>query len=294
MQLSLAVAAKGRCHPDEFLQSLLAEKLLDRPGVDIHIAHDEALTLATSESAANVHLHACASGTSILKLWGTAIARSEGEFIAVLDIHCPLQPGWFARAQAEIDKATVMFCGPVEPGWAIDDKRIIGYLTDYAPFQAPLDRHPDEVPGNNLVVKRNLLAASAALEESGFFKTFTVWRLAREHGLLPLSCNEMRVLYRKPFAVRRYLVRQYVHGRCFGATRHDHPGQPARMACLGFAPLLPWRRTWRVWKAVRKHPPLRAAFMRFFHLVFLFETAWSLGEFMGYAFGGRHSCDRLE
>ena len=230
MQLSLAVAAKGQCRPEDFLRSLQAEKLLDEPGVDVHIAHDEGWTLATYEPATNVHLHACAGGTSILKLWGTAIARSEGEFIAVLDLHCPLQPGWYARARAEMNKATAVFCGPVEPGWAIDDKRIIGYLVDYALFQAPLNRHPDEVPGNNLVIKRNLLADSPALEESGFFKTFTLWRLARERGLSPLSCNEMRVLYRKPFAMNHYLVRQYVHGRCFAATRHDHPDQPARVA----------------------------------------------------------------
>jgi len=292
--LSLAVAAKGDCDPRPFLAALAAQDVPGAGAVRVHIAHDNPWPVETGTAPAGVTLHACAPGTSILRLWGSALAHSSGEYVAVLDINCPPAPGWLEAVLAEIGRGSALFFGPVDPGWGQDDRRIIGYLAEYAQFCSPLDPALDEVPGNNLVCRRSLLEDSGKLQAVGFFKTFMVWRLQQERQLAPLRCDAMIVHYRKPFRFGHYVQRRFIHGRCFGATRHDNAGQPPRLLCIGFTLVLPLVRTWRIYRAVRNRPGLRAAFRRYLGAILASETAWSAGELSGYTLGGRVACDRLD
>jgi hypothetical protein len=294
MRLSIVIAAKGGCEPGPMFEALRDQGAFVRHDVDIHIAHDwpwPELSMAPGERC---YFHACPAGTSLLKLWGRAIADSTAEFVAVLDIHCPPAPGWLARVLIQLDSGSEIFFGPVEPGWAGDDRRIVGYLSDYAPFKAPLTGAVSEIPGNNLVMRRALTASAPELRTQGFFKTFTLSRLRQERGVLPVCDNRMQVIYRKPFALRSFWRRQYVHGRCFGATRHVQAGQPPRFLCLAFTPLLPWLRTWRIGRAAARDGSLSRAFRRYLLLVIWSQVVWSWGEFLGYALGAGDSCNRLD
>ena len=292
-KLSLAVAAKGQCDPQPFLDALLADGITQSPDIDIHIAHDSIWPLTLDNLSDNVTLHACPLGTSILKLWGKAISASTGDYAAVLDIYCQPAVGWLDSVLQEIKKGSVVFCGPVNPGWQRNDPRIVGYLTEYAQFSRPL-METDEVPGNNIACLRYLFEKDEKLQTEGFFKTFMVWKLESEQNLIPVRVNSMLINYRKPFKTAHYIKRRFIHGRCFGATRHDNPGQPSRLVCLGFTVLLPFLRLWRIYKAVRDKNDLKWAFFRFLFLVVLSECAWSAGEFFGYAFGGKTYCDNLD
>lgn len=292
--LSLAVAAKGECDPRLFLEALEKEGVLSAANVDVHIAHDATWPIEPANMPANVSLHPCSLNTSILKLWGEALARSMGRYVAVLDINCPPAPGWLNSVLAEIGKGNKLFFGPVDSGWEKNDRRIVGYLVEYAQFASPLTAELDEVPGNNIVCERSLLDDVSKLQSEGFFKTFMVWRLAAEQQLLPGRLDDMVVSYRKPFQCGHYIKRRYIHGRCFGATRHDNADQPSRLLCLGFSVVLPLVRTWRIYKVVRNHGDLRRAFYRFILLIISSECAWSAGEFSGYAFGGRDCCNKLD
>ena len=294
MGVTLAVAAKGYCQPKEFLEALGAQGMLDSPAVEVRIAHDEAWPLPQADLAKNLHLHACPRGTSILKLWGTAMAGGSQPFVAVLDIHCPPQAGWWERVRREIGHGTPIFFGPVNAGWDPRDARMIGYLAEYAQFHSPLEPQLNEVPGNNIVCRRSLLDDPGKLVAAGFFKTFMIWKLEREQNLAPRCFDDMVVRYRKPFAMWHYLGRRFVHGRCFAACRFDNPGQPPRFICLAFTPALPLLRCWRIYRAVVNNAELRRALLGHLPSVLLSEIAWSAGEFMGYAFGGRDYCDRLE
>lgn len=292
--LGIAVAAKGVCQPQLFIEALIAGGIAQAAHVSVHIAHDEAWPAGGPELPGNVVLHQCPQGTSVLKLWGVAIVRSAGDYVAVLDIHCPPEPGWLRGVTLETDAGSPLFFGPVDPGWGPGEREIVGYITEYAQFRSPLVAELDEVPGNNIVCLRELFDDSARLETQGFFKTFMVWRLASERGVAPARRNDMIVRYRKPFNYRHYMARRFVHGRCFGATRHDNAGQPPRLVCLVFTLFLPILRCLRIYRAVRKHGELRVAFYRFLYLVLQSEIAWSAGEFVGYAAGGRRYCEQLD
>lgn len=292
--LSIVVAATGDCHPTAFLAALEAEGITCTAGVDVHIAFDQSCSLHMKPQPDNLHLHPCPTGTSILKLWGMAIACSRQEYIAVLDIHCPPMAGWFQRVMYEVRRGTRLFFGPVNSAWAPADRRIVGYITEYAQFHAPLAKQLNEVPGNNLVCHRSLLNAPNMLIERGFLKTFMIWKLAREQDLVPERFNDMVVAYRKPFQLGSYLAQRKVHGRCFAAHRHDNPKQPPRVLCIVFTPLLPILRVWRIYKAVRRDRVLTSAFVIHLPGIVLSEAAWSLGELLGYAFGEEGACESLK
>jgi hypothetical protein len=292
--LTLAVAAKGACDPQSFIDALVADGIIVAPNVDVHIAHDCTWPIEPDAMPDNVTLHPCPLGTSILKLWGVALARSTGQYVAVLDINCPPATGWLNSVLLEIGKGSALFFGPVDFGWDKTDRRIVGYLAEYAQFNSPLAVELDEVPGNNLVCQRSLLEGTEKLQTEGFFKTFMVWRLEAEQKLMPERINDMIVNYRKPFRFRHYINRRFIHGRCFGATRHDNAGQPPRLLCLGFTILLPLLRIWRIYRVVRYRSGLKSAFYRFILLIISSEIAWSAGEFSGYAFGGRNYCNKLD
>jgi len=292
--LSLAVAAKGECDAEVFLDAIGTDGVFAAANVDVHIAYECNRPLQLNAIPANVTLHACPAGSSILQLWGVALACSTRQYVAVLDINCPPATGWLSSVLSEIDKGDVLFFGPVDSYWDKTDRRIVGYLAEYAQFNSRLSEELAETPGNNIVCERSLLGDMEKLKTEGFFKTFMVWRLAAEKRLIPNRHNKMVVMYRKPFHFTHYIVRRFIHGRCFGAMRHDNADQPPRLICIGFTVLLPMLRTWRIYKAVRKHGDLKAAFYRFILLIISSECAWSAGEFFGYAFRGREYCNKLD
>lgn len=258
-----------------FLEALARECVLEDPDLDIHIAH--AGPWPGGAQAAKLNLHPCPAASSIFGLWGAAIAQADTDYVAVLDVQVPPAPGWFARVRHEIALGTSLFFGAVQPGWGDDDIRAVGYLAEYAQFHAPLRAGLSEVPGNNLVGQRNLFAAQ--LGAGGFDKTI----LLRRVGLAPAPVEGMPVIYRKGFALRRYLRNRVRQGRAFAAARHGDPGQPPRWLCIAFTPFLPLLRAWRIHRATGDRPELRRAARRWAHVLLLSEIAWSWGELLGYA-----------
>lgn len=294
MTLSIAVAAKGICDPGSFIEALMRELAPGSTDVDIHIAYDKNWHEDYSDLDDVIKLHKCSEETSVLRLWGMAIACCEGEYVAILDIHSPPDTGWLKCVQLQIRHKTPLFFGSVEPGWKKNDIRIVGYLAEYAQFSKPLTSTLDEVPGNNVVCHRSLLDDPSRLVSEGFFKTFMVWRLEQEMALKPQKIEAMAVNYYKPFSRKRYMARRYQHGRCFGATRHDNAGQPPRTLCMIFTLVLPVVRIWRIYRAVRKRSDLRHAFFSFFYLIVQSEVAWSYGEMKGYIDRDRSVCTQLD
>ncbi len=291
--LSIAVAARGACDADAFIQALRRLDMLDTDQISIHIAADDEASFAGKQLAANVQLQLYQPGTSILHLWGLALADCTQDYVAALDIKCPPAEGWLQAAQQAMRNDVALFFGPVNCRWRHDDKRIVGYLAEYAQFHSPLQDSLDEVPGNNIVCRRALLDDADTLRSKGFYKTFMIWRLQQQH-VQPQAVPSMVVEYAKPFATGHYLHRRYQHGRCFGATRHDNAGQPSRALCALFTPLLPWLRCWRIYRAICAQPQLKRAGLRFAPILFGSECAWSLGELAGYVAGGRQYCKHLD
>lgn len=294
VSISICVAAKGHCDPLRFRDALLADGFVIDAAHEVYIVHDSDLPAAEVLLSAGVRLHRCPEGTSILRLWGWAIATSTHATVAVLDVNCPPASGWWEGVQRELLAGERILTGPVLSGWRPDQREIVGYLVDYAQFAAPLDPSVREVPGINFICDRALLDPPALLVERGLFKTFTLWRLERERHIVTARHDDIRVVYRRPLHPVAFLRRRYRHARCFAARRFENPGQPNRVACILGSPLLPLLKCWRIWRAARRHANLRAACWRQLHWIALSEIAWSWGEFIGYGFGAGNACAELD
>ncbi len=299
VRLSLAVAAP-RTDPEElgrFLDALEAVGLersdevriaaSGRPGGDG--ATLRALGSRLPVGSLSVH----ESDPTPMRLWGFAMAAAQGAHIAVLEARGLPVPGWACEwSKAPSDR---IVCGPVNPGRLHGRTTWAAYFSEYGQFLAPLERaRLEEVPGNNVVFPRALLPAAESLAERGFWKTFHLERLRLEHGEVPLAvANGMVIALDREYQLGRYLVRRFLHGRCYAGCRLEGPGAPPRWLCLGFTPLLPVLRSYRVVRHVRAKPartgPLGAAFPA----LVLGEIAWSLGELIGYSRGAGDACERV-
>ena len=253
----------------------------------------ELFSSADAEHKIALQLTRCPDNTSILKLWGIALANAKSEYVAVLDCHCPPATQWLLTVISHIEKSPPVFYGSVEPGWALSDRRIVGYLIEYAQFKSPIDCD-SEFPGNNIVFKTTLLGKRDQLVEKGFFKTFMLWQLRERNNTSPIYCDNMPVNYRKTFQLKKYLQRRILHGRCFAACRTDLANQPPRWACILFTPFLFLLRSFRIFQWLKRKPQLLRAFYRFLPVIVISEIAWSYGEFMGYSFGERGACQHLD
>lgn len=294
VSISLCVAAKGSCDPIRFLDALLADGFVIDPAHEVQIVHDGVLPGADALLAAGVRLHRRPEGTSILRLWGWAIATSAHSMVAVLDVNCPPASGWWEGVQRELRAGGRIFTGPILSGWRPEQREIVGYLVDYAQFDTPLNPSVREVPGINFICDRGLLDPPALLVERGLLKTFSLWRLERERHIVTARHEDIRVTYCRPLQPAAFLRRRYRHARCFAAQRFENPGQPNRLACILGSPLLPLLKCWRIWRAARRHANLRAAYWRQLHWIVLSEIAWSWGEFIGYGFGAGNACAELD
>lgn len=279
-ELSLAIAAKGKCDPAPFWAALKAGGFDKSAKVEVILGYSDIGTLAgVPDNIVQIRQPADAS---VFDLGGTAIAEARAPYVAILDIHCPPSPGWLDAVLRAIENGGSGYFGPVEALCGAGDKRIIGYLTEYVQFHRPIAPALAEIPGNNLVVRRDLLEDSARLTRQGFSKTSLINDWAVTQPAPPVLVNDAVVFHQKPFALAAYCVRRYRHGRCFAAARAS---RFRRLAYVPITPLLPFLRVWRIIRHTMRVPALRGSLLRFLIPIALAETAWSWGELSGYLMG---------
>lgn len=291
MSLALAVLLDRPACLEPFLAALAAT---DEPDLTIEIAHAAPLDEGQPIGRPGVRFHHRPDLRSPLRLWGVALAAARGDAVAVLDASAPPRPGWLGAAREVSRQGRPLAYGPVLLDAPADDPAALSYLIEYAQFHPPARRDFAEVPGNNLVIRRDLLPPAERLLGQGFEKTFWIWQLAAERGIEPEPVEALEVGYRKWWPFGPYVRRRFHQGRCFAARRAATPGQPPWWLCLGFTPLLPPLRIWRIWQAARRAPALARVFWRQLWRIGLAELAWSFGEALGYASGPGSSSDRLD
>lgn len=289
MSLALVVAAKGPCHAAPFLEALAAAGALADPRLEAIVVQDGASSLDLVLPAAVQQIRT-AEAASVFELWGRGVAAASARHVAILDIHCPPAPGWFAAVLAHLTRDPDAFHGAVEPAYGPSDPRVTGYLVEYVQFHRPVARDMTEVAGVNFVIRRDLAGDPAALATEGFVKTLALERLAERPPLLRGAV----VRHAKPFSLASYCRRRYRHGRCFAAQRMRGPDAPPRLLAALFTPLLPALRVWRIHRHARRIEDYRRAFWRRLPQIVAAETAWSFGEGLGYLAGDGGRRERLD
>lgn len=291
-KLTLAIAAKGPISVLPFLTAVADGRYGDAADVAIILAHDGLERIA--DAPARIVQLLIPPPNSVFHLWAAAVGKARTDYVAIMDAHSLPAPGWSKAVLEAVGGGGSGYYGPVEANYPPGDKRVIGYLVEYVQFHRPVAETLEDIPGNNLIIRRSLVPINADVLRRGFLKTALIdeWR---DNGTpLPRLIPAAVVCHAKPFDWRRYVVRRFRHGRCYAARRLEKKPRPPRPWLVLMAPLLPFVRVLRIWRHVRRAPNFRSAFLRYFALILIAECGWSLGEFTGYVAGESQTGDLLD
>lgn len=275
--LSLAIAGKGPADGSVFWAAI-APMAMDQ-AIEIHFVHDHDAALAGMPASVKAHRM---TGAALFAMWGEALSRATGEYVAVLHLTAPPAPGWLDAIKVMLVDQPSIICGPVEADYPKGDDRWIGYLVEYVQFHRPIAGRLNEMPGNNMVLLRSLAGSPENLAQDGFSKT-QLLRQWRANGIAPVWAMEAVVTHMRAFNRRAFRARRFHHARAYAAKRAAGTSLALRaflmFTTLVIAPL----RVWRVAKQTWRIPRLHGTLLRFLVAIFAIETFWALGEFAGYA-----------
>jgi hypothetical protein len=230
------------------------------------------------------------AAATLPQLLGTAIARAQGEIIAITDATCAVGEGWVPAILRAHEAPHPIVGGAVEPDGLKNRVDWAAYFCDYGQFMLPLvEGVVREVPGNNLSIKRAMLTKGRAFVEREFWKTYWCREMQAE-GVSLHADPAIVVSYRKSFGLRRYLVHRFQNGRCFAGMRNAQLGALKRVAYAAGSPLLPILLALRVLRVVLPNGRHRRPFFLSLPLIALAVVSWALGECCGYLLGPGTSC----
>ena len=231
---------------------------------------------------------------AVLKAQGIAAAR--GEIVAILEPRDAAGPTWVGEILTALaDEGLDAVGGAVRFEGPRTATNLAAYLFNFAAFAPPFDdRAADDLPGNNLALRRARLRETAGdlLETMGFVKPFCQARLLAAGGRMALRAA-MEVRHLAASRAGPFLRQRYHHGRCFGADRIRLAPPRQALVYRLFGPAVPAllllhqvRRAWR-------HPGLRPLLLPASPMLLAACLAWGLGECLGYWLGPGRSCDLL-
>lgn len=208
-----------------------------------------------------------------------ALRATSGDLVAAVESRCVPDSAWLkdlAEAHAKYpDAAGIGGTVSAFRSSALDDGL---YFCEYGHYAPPIAAGPSrELSGANLSYKRAALEKESDLLDAGCWETLIHLRW-RDRGIpLALSRADVRFVNGMPLAV---IVRQrFDYGRNYAASR-----SVPRLPFAAASAALPFLLTWRLARSAGGKG-LAGRFLRCLPYVFLFNLAWSAGEFCGYLFG---------
>ncbi len=222
------------------------------------------------------------------------LREATAPLVALVEDHGTPSPGWCAallEAHRKSDAAGIG--GAVENGvdrllnWAV-------YYCDFGRYQNPVPEGAVEfLSDSNVSYKREALWSVKTLWFDAFHETSVNWELRRRGEILNLNPKMVVHQTRRRLSIGYALRERYVWGRSFAGTRAVEVSTAKRFIYAALSFLLPFLLTTRiVLQGFRKKRHLRELLMAL-PLIFLLETFWAIGEFVGYITGRAAATDNF-
>ena len=222
------------------------------------------------------------------------VEHAKGQIIAILEEHCLAAKDWIKT----IVKAHENQCAAVG-GSVLDDnynrlRDWVTYFCEYNAYMPPVSSGVvNDVPGNNVSFKQDVLRKHLANLNHGYWEAFLYSSLQSEKAIL-FSDPGMEVYHRGPFDYGYYLRQRYLFSRAYSGARREFVPKGRRAIYALASPLLPalllGRIAMRVWKK-RCHVD---KFLLCLPMLIPVSMVYVFGEVVGYLAGPGNSLMEVE
>jgi GT2 family glycosyltransferase len=255
-----------------------AELIVARAGTAAELAELRAATPA-------VRFVAAPSSASIPQLRGLGMAESTGDIIALTEDHCVADEAWVETLLQHAQGPADVIGGGM--GNAQRERAVdwAAYFAEYGFFaETRRDGNTDRplLTGANVAYKRRIVSEVVEWARQGEWENVAHSRLLAR-GSAMRFVRSAAVYQNKNYRFTEFCVDRYEHGRDFARKRLVEQPDSHRWLLLCVSPLLPPLLAWRVARAAA--PARWTTFLRALPATFVFLTAWSVGEAVGYLRG---------
>lgn len=229
---------------------------------------------------------------AVPELRAAGIAEASAPYVAVIEDHCVVQPGWSA-AVLRGHRA----------GHAVVGGEIINVVThrvrDWAAFYCEYSEHMDplpagptrSLPGMNVSYDRTALESMAPLLAEGRWETWLHPHLERSGFAFHVE-QGMVLGHDKDFGFREFASQRWHYARSHAGIRNAELG-PRRVVYIAGSPLIVPLMLKRIIRNVRAKPRHRRRFAQAAPLIVVYLVVWAAGEAAGYLLGGGRSLLRV-
>jgi GT2 family glycosyltransferase len=225
---------------------------------------------------------------AVPELRAAGIAAARARYVAVIEDHCVVPPGW-ANAILEAHEA-----GNHVVGGAVRNVKT-SRARDWAPFFCEYSSFMEPWPagivadltGMNVSYDRSALVEIADLLDEGRWESDLHTRL-RDRGFQFWAAPRATIEHAKDFGFREFASQRYHYSRSFAGRRNEALGRRRWLYAVG-SPLLVPLALGRIVRNVRARPGYGRPFWMAAPLVAVYTAIWAVGELVGYTLGGGRS-----
>lgn len=228
---------------------------------------------------------------AVPELRAAGVFASNAPFVAMIEDHCVVTPGWAERLLATHRLGYAVVGGPVRNGATHRVRDWAAFLCEYSAFVEPAAGGVvDDLPGMNVSYDRAALEAVDDLLREGRWEFHLHPRL-RERGFA-FYCDPAAVIeHVKDFGIREFVSQRYHYARSHAGSRNAELGRRRLLYLCGSPAIVPLF-LYRIARDVRPRRSLRQLILAS-PLIVLYAAVWAVGEAVGYAFGGGRSLLRV-
>ncbi len=224
----------------------------------------------------------------------SAIAKSQGEIIALINSSCIAQSDWLSSILKAHQSPALVIGGSVEPLKPMKILDWAAYFCDYSRFMPALKSGAsDVVPGNNFSFKRAALEIGKDFIYPEFWKSFWCRKLQNAGQILILE-PAIQVHYDSELLLAHFLKKRFHQGRCFAAMRIESVSDFKKLMFICGSFFLPLIFFTRLLSIILEKKRLIKEFFISIPFILLALLSWSCGEFCGCIAGMGKSCDYIE
>ena len=226
--------------------------------------------------------------TPVPVLRARGMGAATAPYVAVIEDHCVVRERWGQRIVAAHNAGHPIVGGSIRNGET-------GRVRDWAAFFCEYTEHMEPAPGGvvqslpgmNVSYDREAIAAMDDFLQRGLWETWLHPHL-QQSGFDLWSDPEIALDHVKDFGFREFLSQRYHYARSYAGLRNPELGWKRALYCGG-SPLLIPLVSYRIARNVIRNGRHTREFVRAAPLLAVYEAAWTVGEAVGYAFGGGRS-----